>query len=94
VTFPGAVPRSFIPPTLLGLATLPLSTLGVAVGVIRTKLQVQILSTSYICLTSSDQNWRSRTNRQTPRTPNHTMLTDYQSDLSLLESMSTASITS
>ncbi|RSH92921.1 dolichyl-P-Man:Man(7)GlcNAc(2)-PP-dolichol alpha-1,6-mannosyltransferase [Saitozyma podzolica] len=43
VTFPGAVPRSFLPPTLLGLATLPLSTLGVAVGVIRTKLQVQIL---------------------------------------------------
>lgn len=36
-------------------------------------------------------NWRSRTNHQTP---NHTMLTSYQSDSSSLESMPTASITS
>ncbi|WWC58720.1 uncharacterized protein I303_101264 [Kwoniella dejecticola CBS 10117] len=42
ITFPGAVPRSFLPPLILGLISYPVSTLGVAIGVIRTKIDVQI----------------------------------------------------
>ncbi|OCF33338.1 hypothetical protein I316_05080 [Kwoniella heveanensis BCC8398] len=43
VTFPGAVPRSFLPPIILGLVTYPFVAAGVALGWIQTKLQVQIL---------------------------------------------------
>ncbi|WVN85423.1 uncharacterized protein L203_100569 [Cryptococcus depauperatus CBS 7841] len=43
VTFPGAVPRSFLPSITLGLITYPLSAAGVALGFIGTKLHVQIL---------------------------------------------------
>ncbi|ODO07261.1 hypothetical protein L198_00840 [Cryptococcus wingfieldii CBS 7118] len=43
ITFPGAVPRSFLPPILLGLITYPFSALFVALGVIKTKIGVQLL---------------------------------------------------
>ncbi|WVQ97304.1 hypothetical protein IAU59_004415 [Kwoniella sp. CBS 9459] len=43
VTFPGAVPRSFLPPIILGLVTYPFASAGVALGLIKTKIQVQIL---------------------------------------------------
>ncbi|KAL0252632.1 hypothetical protein I308_102024 [Cryptococcus tetragattii IND107] len=43
VTFPGAVPRSFIPPALLGILVYPFSVVTVAAGVIKTKFGVQIL---------------------------------------------------
>ncbi|WVQ85565.1 hypothetical protein IAT38_007731 [Cryptococcus sp. DSM 104549] len=43
VTFPGAVPRSFLPPILLGLLSYPLSTAGVALGVVTSKLDVQLV---------------------------------------------------
>ncbi|WRT64150.1 uncharacterized protein IL334_001079 [Kwoniella shivajii] len=43
ITFPGAVPRSFLPPIVLGLISYPFSALGVSLGLIRTKLDVQIL---------------------------------------------------
>ncbi|OWZ30790.1 alpha-1,6-mannosyltransferase [Cryptococcus neoformans AD2-60a] len=43
VTFPGAVPRSFIPPTLLGILVYPFSVVSVASGAIKTKFGVQIL---------------------------------------------------
>lgn len=43
ITFPGAVPRSFVPPILLGVLTYPLSVLAVYMGWIRTKLGIQIL---------------------------------------------------
>ncbi|KGB77541.1 alpha-1,6-mannosyltransferase [Cryptococcus deuterogattii 99/473] len=43
VTFPGAVPRSFIPPALLGILVYPFSVVSVAAGAIKTKFGVQIL---------------------------------------------------
>ncbi|WVF70624.1 hypothetical protein IAT40_005416 [Kwoniella sp. CBS 6097] len=43
VTFPGAVPRSFLPPIILGLVTHPFAAAGVALGWIKTKVHVQIL---------------------------------------------------
>ncbi|WVQ70934.1 hypothetical protein IAR50_000459 [Cryptococcus sp. DSM 104548] len=43
ITFPGAVPRSFLPPIVLGLITYPFSALAVALGIIKTKVGVQIL---------------------------------------------------
>ncbi|WVR05888.1 hypothetical protein IAU60_002914 [Kwoniella sp. DSM 27419] len=43
VTFPGALPRSFLPPVLLGLLSYPLSAAGVASGLVRSKLDVQVL---------------------------------------------------
>ncbi|KAL7424772.1 Dol-P-Man:Man(7)GlcNAc(2)-PP-Dol alpha-1,6-mannosyltransferase [Cryptotrichosporon argae] len=41
-TFPGAVPRSFLPPVLLGVLTYPFSVAGVSLGLIRTSVDVQI----------------------------------------------------
>jgi len=43
VPFPGAVPRSFVPPILLGAITYPFSALAVYMGWIDTKIGVQIL---------------------------------------------------
>ncbi|KIR67776.1 alpha-1,6-mannosyltransferase [Cryptococcus bacillisporus CA1873] len=43
VTFPGAVPRSFIPPALLGILVYPFSVVSVAARAIKTKFGVQIL---------------------------------------------------
>ncbi|WVW82300.1 hypothetical protein I302_104306 [Kwoniella bestiolae CBS 10118] len=42
ITFPGAVPRSFLPPIILGILSYPVSCVGVAVGLVRTKIDVQI----------------------------------------------------
>ena len=46
VPFPGAVPRSFVPPILLGAVTYPFSALAVYTGWIDTKIRVQILRES------------------------------------------------
>ncbi|KAK8865936.1 hypothetical protein IAR55_001085 [Kwoniella newhampshirensis] len=43
ITFPGAVPRSFLPPIILGLLSYPFSALAVALGIVKTKIGVQIL---------------------------------------------------
>jgi hypothetical protein len=43
VPFPGAVPRSFVPPILLGGVTYPFSALAVYMGWIKTKIGAQIL---------------------------------------------------
>ncbi|RXK35039.1 hypothetical protein M231_07692 [Tremella mesenterica] len=48
LSFPGAVPRSFLPPVLLGILTWPICSLLVNVGIIRTKLGVQILIRSVL----------------------------------------------
>ncbi|WWC86248.1 uncharacterized protein L201_001121 [Kwoniella dendrophila CBS 6074] len=42
ITFPGAVPRSFLPPILLGLISYPVCAISVALGWISTKVDVQI----------------------------------------------------
>ncbi|WWD17880.1 hypothetical protein CI109_102324 [Kwoniella shandongensis] len=43
ITFPGAVPRSFLPPIILGLVAYPFAALSVFLGIIKTKLDVQLL---------------------------------------------------
>ncbi|ORY32271.1 Alg9-like mannosyltransferase family-domain-containing protein [Naematelia encephala] len=43
VEFPGAVPRSFIPAIVLGILSYPFAAIGVATGIIRTTIHVQIL---------------------------------------------------
>lgn len=45
VTFPGAVPRSFLPALALGVVSYPIAALGVATSLIRSKVHVQILGT-------------------------------------------------
>ena len=46
VQFPGAVPRSFVPSLLIALMNWPMVKLFTALGVVKTKLGVQILGTS------------------------------------------------
>ncbi|KAK6905709.1 hypothetical protein I203_106539 [Kwoniella mangroviensis CBS 8507] len=43
ITFPGAVPRSFLPPLIIGTIAYPLACVGVALGWTRTKIDVQII---------------------------------------------------
>jgi alpha-1,6-mannosyltransferase len=45
VTFPGAVPRSFLPGILLAVVTYPLAVLSVWLGIIKTTVGTQILGT-------------------------------------------------
>ncbi len=42
-TFPGAVPRSFLPPIVLGLLSYPSAALASATGVVVTSLGLQVI---------------------------------------------------
>jgi alpha-1,6-mannosyltransferase len=45
VQFPGAIPRSFLPSILIAAANWPWVKAATAMGVVKTKLGVQVMST-------------------------------------------------